>query len=227
MIISYSKKIFFIHIPKCGGTSFLEILKNWFGKKLYLHYYDEKTITKPKKLKLKKTFSNSYISDLCIHGHFNKSRGFGISDYYPGIKQFITILRDPVEMQISRYFHWKKQIETGNDLRDGQKIYFEYKNIDDFLDKTNSAMLLHFPKEITNDNYVECIDSNFIHIGVINDLQNSVNKIADKLRKPRIAISHNNPSERTENPSASTIKRFMEKSKLEYKIYNYALKLND
>ena len=31
-----------IHIPKCAGTSFVGVLKEYFGKKLYRHYFDEK-----------------------------------------------------------------------------------------------------------------------------------------------------------------------------------------
>ena len=41
-----------IHIPKCAGTSFYNVLKKWFGRKLLRHYHNEKFNRPPKKHKL-------------------------------------------------------------------------------------------------------------------------------------------------------------------------------
>jgi hypothetical protein len=100
------KPLFSIHIPKTAGTSFQKILKCWFGDDLYLHYFDEKNNKMPEKYILK--------SGLCIHGHFNKKRGFGVFDYYPEADQFITIIRDPLELHLSNFFFVKKMFQNHN-----------------------------------------------------------------------------------------------------------------
>src|SRR4051812_45942379 len=87
-----------IHIPKCGGTSFLQILRKWFGKDLHLHYFDEVNAKMPPHAPVK-NFLGMYRKDICIHGHFNHNRKFGVDDYYPEIRQAITFIRDPLEIQ--------------------------------------------------------------------------------------------------------------------------------
>ena len=90
-----------IHIPKTGGTSLRKILRKWFGEKLFLHYFNEKDCSMPVKYE--------FASGICIHGHFNSRRGFGINDYYPQATQFITFLRDPFDILISRFFYEKEK----------------------------------------------------------------------------------------------------------------------
>ena len=111
-----------IHIPKCGGTSFKEALKVWYGGNLFFHYFDEKNNLMPQKIKLKSWNRNDYIKYVCIHGHFNHKRGFGVDDYYPNIKQAITFLRDPAEIALSVFFYNHRLIKEGNNYRDGKKF---------------------------------------------------------------------------------------------------------
>ncbi len=89
------KPLISIHIPKCGGSSFKEVLQKWFIGGFYSHYFNEKSNKMPQKYVLS--------AGICVHGHFNKARGFGIKDYYPEVDQFITFLRDPFEITTSDY----------------------------------------------------------------------------------------------------------------------------
>lgn len=43
------KPLFSIHIPKCAGSSFSEVLKGWFGSGYRRHYPNEKRNTPPRK----------------------------------------------------------------------------------------------------------------------------------------------------------------------------------
>lgn len=90
----YREPLISIHVPKAGGTSFINVLEQWFGKGLHKSYYSERTGKMPKKVRLKKWLLQEYRPNLCVHGHFNRDRGFGIDDYYPS-SQLISILRDP------------------------------------------------------------------------------------------------------------------------------------
>src|SRR3954471_2189740 len=95
------KPLISIHVPKCGGTSVLAMLGKWFGTRLYPHYFDEELNRMPQRREFK--------GGICIHGHFNRRRRTGVRDYYPEADQFITMLRDPFEMVVARYFYAKGQ----------------------------------------------------------------------------------------------------------------------
>ena len=102
-----------IHLPKCGGSSLKAALKRWFGKKLYYHYYDEEKNATPSRLLSYRIRLSSMMSDgYCVHGHFNKYRGFGIRDYYPNSNQFISFLRDPLEIHLSNYYFLTRKCFT-------------------------------------------------------------------------------------------------------------------
>ena len=108
MTYDKSNPLISLHIPKCAGQSFQAVMRAWFGKNLATHYYGESKQRMPKKIRTKKRFSNQYRTGLCIYGHFNNSRGFGVKDYYPEIDQFITVVRDPLETAASSYYYFRK-----------------------------------------------------------------------------------------------------------------------
>ena len=91
----------FIHIPRCGGTSLSAILKKWYGSGFLTHYYLQEEGRMPTR--------HEERPGTCIYGHFNRDRGFGTEDYYPDAVQFATFLRNPLELALSTYFHWKNK----------------------------------------------------------------------------------------------------------------------
>lgn len=214
-----------IHIPKAGGTSFEEVLKIWYGSNLKIHRFKEQFGIMPKKHKLKTFFKNQYKKDIIIHGHFNKLRQFGIEDYYPEVNQFITIMRNPIEIQISNYFYIKKMEEEGRSYKNKKKLIID-KDLDMYLQSSKSFILLHFPSGINKHNYKDFINEKFIHIGVIENFQKSINILAKKLNKKPISIMHKNASPRTLVPTSKSISIFQDHHELEYLIYEYALELN-
>lgn len=212
-----------IHIPKTAGSSFRFVLKEWFGEKLYNHYFNEKKGEMPLKLNFKDNLSQSGV---CVHGHFNKKRGFGVYDYYPETKQIISIVRDPLEISLSNYFYNKKLKNNGDWYRAGKKIERQQMDLDDYLINANSHLLQFFPWDLNINNFKEIINNNFIHLGVSENLQTTVNILAKKLDKPKIKVPNRNISPRDEQPSKEAIEYFKSRHKLEYAIYNYALEIN-
>jgi len=210
-----------IHVPKCGGTSFSEILKKWFGKRFYGHYYDEKSGLMPKK--------NNPSAGTCIHGHFNRRRNFGIPAYYPEADQFITFLRDPFEIVVSRYFFEKKKQAARNQSFRGEKRLRLPDDIEQYLDYEirksdyHPNILDYMPVNMDFDNFREVIDKHFIYIGVLKNFQFSVDKMAEKLNFPTFQIEHLNKSDQRNEFSSIYRKRFVESHPLEYAIYNYVL----
>ena len=222
--------LFSIHIPKCSGTSVLEILQSWFGWwKFYRHYPQFKKNKPPKLARLHSFFSKTdYRKGICVHGHFNRNRRIGIMDYYPDdARQFITVLRDPLSLMISDYFYNLTRIQMGIHYREGKKIEsWPYESLDDFLMKNKCYMLQYFPWEMTKDNYRQLIDTHFVHIGVTEKLQESMDIFAKKLYKKPKTVRVRNKTPRSSQASEEAIHVFKENNALEYEIYEYALQLN-
>lgn len=208
------KPICSIHIPKCGGTSFREVLVKYFAKKVKWHYYDEVKLSMPEKYDLK--------AIRCIHGHFNKKRSFGIEDYY-NIEdfQYITMLRDPLDIMISTYFYNKNNKKV---YRDGRKVseIFAHISLNDYISKNNCYMFLHFPWQFTKENYKEIIDKNFIFIGIMEEYQKSIDILSFVLNKASHYIPHKNISTYDEDILSEVKEDFIKRHELEYLIYSYA-----
>ncbi len=215
-----SRPLVSIHIPKCGGTSFSDILKGWFGSGFYRHYFNEEHNLMPE--------SHPLGPGICIHGHFNRKRGFGVQDYYPDIDQFISIIRDPFEIIVSRYFFEKKKEKKRRSFRDGRRLEL-IDDINKYLDEEiqkpdyHPNILDYMPFETTFDNYKEVINECFVYIGVTDDFGFSVNSLAEKLNFSALSAGHLNKSDRYKGFSADLRERFIDLHPLVYTIYNYVL----
>lgn len=215
-----------IHVPKCAGTSFFNILESWYNKHLYTHYFNEKWNIAPKKHALYKGILRKSIKPgICIHGHFNNAREIGVSDYYPEIDQFITILRDPFDLHLSNYFYIKNLGKHKNVYRAKKTIQILAENwsLEEYLEKNDKSLIpLFMPKEITLDNYEQVLDQKFIAIGISERLQDSVNLLAEQLDFPAIQVAQVNQSEWDEPIPAGAREMFMEKNQLAMRIYTFA-----
>lgn len=215
-IYNKTKPLISLHIPKCGGTSLAHILKQWYGNKYYKHYFQQYQ-AKPPKHKL--------APGICIHGHFNNEKGFGVMDYYPEIDQFITFVRDPLSIMISNYSFWKRkgranQIRRG-DLREGD--VHDYKSINDFFVFRPISHLFKFmPFDLAFDNYKDILNKYFIYIGIVEDMQTSIDILADRLGFPAVEVVHLNKSEYEEAELSDAVKdEFIRNNALAFKVYNY------
>jgi hypothetical protein len=229
-VYSPHQSLISLHIPKSGGTSFDTILNKWFSMGFHRHYYDHLKLKLPQKVKWGEMIKNMF--PICVHGHFDAEVDKGnVFEYYPDAKQFITIYRDPLELQMSYYFYQKKLVREGASFWNGvqnKDDSFLGKDIDQHLEENshNDWLRRFLPWEINLENYKDIIETNFIHIGITEDLQQSVNIFAEKLNKKPAKVLIENASVRTETPSESSVRIFKENNKLEYAFYEYACGLN-
>ncbi len=215
-----SKPLISIHVPKCGGSSFRDILRKWYGWRVFFHYYDEQFKMMPRQLIIDKGLFGIKLKNICIHGHFSKLRGMGIKVYYPEVKQFITILRDPYEIALSYYFYLHKRKKDGK-LFNQSIATLTTLGLKDYISGYKSFTFNHFPVDITFDNYKDVINQNFIYIGITEDYQFTVNAIAEKLGFEAVVAKHENKSVRFEELSNKYREMFIEANQLEYEVYNY------
>lgn len=219
-----TKPLFSLHIPKCGGTSFNKLLRRWFLLGYARHYYNQKTGKFPRKHTLH--YKASGILPVCIHGHFDNRNNTELFNYYNEASQFITMLRNPLEIKVSMYNYILKSVENGSFYQKGQKVNEFNMSVDDFVLNTEFVMKHFLPWKLTMENYKQVIHENFIHIGVMEELQQSVNVLADKLNKSPMEMPKVNVSGSKIQPEKETIKLFKEKYPVEHAIYDYALEMN-
>lgn len=95
-------KLFFLHVPKCAGTTFKDVLyANYKTRKTAWidgKFHEEST---KKLISLPRGVRNNYK---CIMGHFK----YGLHTHFEGDFSYSTMLRDPIERVISLYYHIKR-----------------------------------------------------------------------------------------------------------------------
>jgi sulfotransferase famil protein len=210
------KPLISIHVPKTAGTSFRAVLEQWFGANFCLHYFEERLNQKPRRHEMR--------GGICIHGHFNKRREIGVRDYYPEADQFITILRDPFEMVISRYFFAKglgaSRFSNGQPL---PPLREQFRDVSHYFREHQYYLLNFLPYEVTLDNYAEMFDKHFVYVGITEDLQTSVDMLARRLGFSSVVVGRLNTSVHDEEVTAKLREEFIKSHPLEYAIYEYAV----
>lgn len=210
-----------LHIPKCAGQSMRQILAGWFGPKFFVHYYQQYQAL-PAKIEL--------APGICIHGHFNQARGFGLREYYPEARQLITVWRDPLAAAISNYFFWKRksramQLARG-EYRPGDDR--DYRSLDDYFWKQGYSRLLDFmPAGLTAGNYREILESRFIAAGLVESFSDFIRQLAGILGREPVPPVCLNQSPVDEELSPDLREQFLETHRLEYQIYDYIKKMNE
>ncbi len=206
-----------IHVPKAAGTSVMTIFRRWFGSGLYLNYFDERTGSPPPKRDLHSLHSIS--SPVAVYGHFGRTvKGLSIEDYYPDARQFVTILRDPFELVISRYYHIRK---VGSDWLDQSRV--PKGDLREYLMNNPPNMLNHFPRKVTRENYRAMMDEFFIDVGLMERLPETLRRFADKLGMPfrQDWLPHLNATPRDQADPHGLRDEYAERHALDFEVYDY------
>lgn len=205
-----------IHIPKCGGQSFLSVLENWFGNEcIHRHYRNPDSSQLPHPIE---NFESNRPH--VIHGHFNRKQKFGLNDYYPQANQFLTFVRDPLQMQISLFHYRLKRFNKNENL---PSSYNPKEDLNTYLMRAKPFMLNYFHAGLTIDNFKEYLETKFIFLGVVEYFQDSLNCLSRILRKEELPSPKINQGNYKLDVSDKTISEFKQRCTLEYAIYEYAV----
>ncbi len=185
------KGFIFVHIPKCGGTSFRKFIFDAALKseidpsQIYIPGFNglsnELNIPKlpiEQLLKLKK----QKLKVIANHTHFNVHKDYGLNIKKPF---YYTILRNPVDRFISHYsfFYYKNGYEN-----------FGGKKLNDLPEEVLDALLLKlgnvqtrfisnvkFSKAFGLDNILKVAKFNLEHefsdFGILEDIPNSIDRL--------------------------------------------------
>jgi hypothetical protein len=221
-----------LHIPKCAGTSLMRVLRGWFRDGFYTHYFDERHSQMPMRHAIEahgwrsRLLRQAFRPGVCIHGHFDSTRGFGVQDYYPNVEQFITVLRDPFEIGLSDYFYAKREGQAWMIAGQAAPITERFRGLPDFFEREmlprHTYIMNYLPEPVNEANYVDVL-RRFIYIGVAEDLDTTMRQMARKLGRPPATLRHANASPRDEPVPLGMRETFVRTHPLEYALYEYAL----
>ena len=145
--LNLNKSIYFMHIPKSGGTTidyiFAEISKvlNYFKFKKYKH---DKKLLDTNKIKLNSINKTPYF----ISGHLNSNFTKNIDNIYK-----CTVVREPIQRVVSHYkfMVFKKNI-TPNEYSFEQFIQDEVKN------RRDNLITRHFANSLAQNKVISDIE---------------------------------------------------------------------
>jgi len=89
--------LFFVHIPKCAGSSFRQVLKHWFGRgALFLDTHEAQA--------LRSAVDRLHAPPQAIAGHIP----FGLHDALPVRPCYVSLVRHPLDRFVSLYKHARR-----------------------------------------------------------------------------------------------------------------------
>ncbi|MBP7216034.1 MAG: hypothetical protein KBA46_01990 [Candidatus Omnitrophica bacterium] len=210
--------IIYLHIPNCAGTYVRKVLSGWFKDNAYPHDFSNQGSVAPVRHALR--------PGICIHGHFNIRKHIGVQEYYPCVKQFLAIIRDPFDIVVAHYFYAKARLAAGDFIMSGRYKTFP-ESLDAYLKQEICApdyrpnMLNFMPLAMNCSNYKVIIEQYFVYIGLVEDLQFSVNRIAACLGFRPEQVPANECVDHSDQADKRVRQEFIKAHPLEYALYEY------
>ena len=205
----------FHHIPKCGGTSVRQALGQWFT--CVMDYREASDVgDKFTEFCLNRHDPHLLTPGQILCSHFELD-GCHLHERYPEAldpAQFrvITFIRDPLELQLSLYHY---------ELRRGlipNSVAFE-----DRIPSHKNYLSHCIP--CTEADYKAKLRAYFF-IGLVEKSQESFDRLADKLGKPKVQLKNKNRAPRTNAQlSPETLREFRRANSLDYLIYEECVRI--
>ena len=152
------KRIFFLHVPKCAGMSFFQALSNSYGlypfrRRQAVVYLDAAAALQGaqtldvKVYDFREQLLAYFMAQplcLCIGGHFSFSQT--LYEEFSSDWNYVTVIRDPVELWFSHYTYLKKTVTPNHPWKQYADL-----NIEEFLETPAGAAMGHsFITALTN-----------------------------------------------------------------------------
>ncbi len=200
------------------------VLAQWFGDSYHKVNQQQNSRFGMKKLPTQNE-QGDWLPDVrCIHAHFHHGHGFGLPYFYPEIDQYISIMRDPFDLMVSMYFFIKGRSKQGQFWHQGRPVDIteKFPTIESYLKTYPYWIFSHLPQNLTLANYREKLAAQFVYIGIFEDLQTSVDRLAMKLGYPTMTLPVSNTSKYDETIPEEMRHQFYFDYPLLKKVYDFA-----
>ena len=219
------KKVIFLHMPKCAGSSMKTILRSVYGNSYaedYCSYCKFPRAERFKMISLDSYEPDDNDNSGMIFGHFYPFKYFHFSHAKPKTNRvFVTFLRDPLERLASHYAYWKMPRRVVNHYLLRQMIQEEWS----FLDFAFAEEMKNFYSQYLFQVPVDAFD----FIGIHENLESEWRELCHFLE-----IGHRVLPKIRKSDSANILSRLSETVRSEirdfhsedYFIYDYAVALS-
>ena len=236
--------LIYIHVPKVAGTSIRKLLKKRLRNRLVNHY------KMPPKFDPPLICENLVDWDgepKLIFGHFSRSSGLAVEHSYPQVRQYISMLRDPLELSVSFYRYTRRRADyrfgktllqkAKTILRGGLSLkaklelerlkseVAQYGSLEQYLQVCSSPIFDHFPVRFPEESLSEYLAKNFVYIGIVEDLAYSLkmieNLLGGEFGEPNHLNCDREKLDFREALSSEVVEIFKQRNKREIELYQF------
>jgi hypothetical protein len=224
--------IVFLHIPKTGGTSFIEVLNEVYGT--VVRGDDNNDIGR----KLTKQLQSSVPDVIC--GHFNMSAPF-YKERLPNYAH-VTVIRDPVERVLSQLYYLKntpshpfyneiQNLSIADIYNSKENLAYKYEIADRQLTLVAGFVSLSSKRGTKLKRAIDNLQSRFSFFGLCEEMDDFINLCYKKFgwsSVPEIPRSNCSPADRNDYivSSEKDLELIRENNKYEMQWYDWATKLH-
>ena len=164
------------------------VLDQWFGDAHHALEIDE--ATDPGKLiRTLVTGKGKWKKSVkCVSAVFDQRVSMGVPECLPAKHQLVTFVGDPFTLAVAEY---QRQLGEPNFWYRGQQVEFSqcFPTVDSFLDRYPDWLYSRLPQNLTLANLPQKLGRDFLFVGVLESLQESVNQLAEIIDQPAVELA--------------------------------------
>jgi len=124
----------------------------------------------------------------CVSAVFDQRVSMGVPDCLPADSQWVAFVGDPFTLAVAEY---QRQHGEPNFWHRGQQVEFSecFPSIGAFLERYPDWLYARLPQNLTLANLSQKLGREFLFVGVLESLQDSVNQLAEIIDQPPVELT--------------------------------------
>jgi len=124
----------------------------------------------------------------CVSAVFDQRVSMGVPDCLPAGSQLVTFVADPFTLAVAEY---QRQQGEPNFWHRGQQVEFSerFPTLDSFLERYPDWLYARLPQNLTLANLTQKLGREFLFVGALESLQESINQLAEIINQPIVELT--------------------------------------